>query len=301
MTISSQWLKAWARCSLIYFCSIFCFGRIGLIAHELIGHALPAKLLGLKLESIELSWFGGGSVHWQGHQELPPWQMLWLYGGGLWIELILAMILWGFRQHSSMVLRWICLGLAIVLINHAFYYWATSTHGVFADGRVIAEYLPLSRSAQSAILSCFAVLSAYCSAPSLWIWSHRFHSHTNLLQHLCIHATAVALAMAIYFSAHLMEQQFSVPYSHEHKRVFKAEYQYKVEQAIEKHIQQHGNKPSEDWVQKLINKEQPNPNFPIYLAVAMLTGFGVHLILTIRKDPKPQTHQEDSPSFFDRS
>lgn len=61
-----QGIAALLRAGVVQFVLLWAASRVSVSLHELVGHALPGALLGLRVEGVTVTWFGGGRVDFGG-------------------------------------------------------------------------------------------------------------------------------------------------------------------------------------------------------------------------------------------
>ncbi|MCB9563391.1 MAG: hypothetical protein H6708_23575 [Kofleriaceae bacterium] len=124
--------------------------RLGLIAHELVGHGVTARLAGGHVTGWRLHLFGGG---WLGYRAEPPLRGAagWLVQlGGIGVELTLAAALAALWAASPRLRAAPTAALAVTaaawaLATHAAWYLAAGTYHGFGDGWGLHQALGADR------------------------------------------------------------------------------------------------------------------------------------------------------------
>jgi hypothetical protein len=258
---------SFTQLTILYSVSILFCGRAGLLLHELIGHGLMAKLLGAQVTQVELHWFGGGSVHFDWASGFPQSYQFVIYFGGIFIELLTAVILfWCCRKRHL----WLAQLLAGVLLLHSLFYWATSTQGEFGDGRLLLHYFPLSAPYQVYLLTSLFWLSCFMVTRCLWHWSHALSSRDTLLRHVMFHGGAVIIAVICHGCLSYGEILFLSPSSSAHERVFEPEYSFELAKLRTEYMEEHHKEPDQHWEESKTEELQPWPHYRLFLVLSGL-------------------------------
>ena len=277
------------KLAVLYTLSILFCGRAGLLLHEMVGHGLVAKLLGAQVTSVELHWFGGGSVHFQWSPDFPAHLKFFIYFGGIFIELLIAGCLWIWCRKRHI---WIAELLACVLFLHSLFYWATSTQGHFGDGRQLQTFIPLSNTLQLTILTGLFWQSCFLVARRLWNWSHGLHSRKSIVHHLLLHGGAVSIAVLVHGGLSYSEFRYFNSTSPAHQIVFKPEHEFTIDQLRKAYVEEHQQAPNQQWESEKEEELQPWPHYSIFM-IFFGTLFG---LMGIRYG-KTNHHELSSPSL----
>ena len=117
--------------------------RLGLVAHELVGHGGAAVAVGGEVTEVELFWFAGGWIRY--HFPTPPSiaAQLVISMGGIAIEVVAGLALWlAVRdKRDSSLGRHLVRGAGTALIMHASWYLATGAWHGFGDGQLLHHVL----------------------------------------------------------------------------------------------------------------------------------------------------------------
>ena len=103
--------------------------RLGLLAHELVGHGGATKLVGGRVTDVQLFWFAGGWIRYQFAATPSTSALLVIAMGGVAVEAVCGAAMWlAIRGGGSgrLLLR----AIGAVLVMHATWYFATGAwHG----------------------------------------------------------------------------------------------------------------------------------------------------------------------------
>ncbi|CAN5903890.1 hypothetical protein BH11MYX2_BH11MYX2_17770 [soil metagenome] len=130
MLFPVKW-AAVARLAALVTCVGLATSRLGLLAHELVGHGGAAVAMGGQVTAVRLFWFAGGWVRYEGVTH----GQLFVSMGGIAVELVVGALITLIlvRRGSSLAVRvGRCVGAALVI--HAAWYLATGTFHGYGDG-----------------------------------------------------------------------------------------------------------------------------------------------------------------------
>jgi hypothetical protein len=142
--------------------------RLGLVAHELVGHGGTANVVGASVTDVRLFWFAGGWIRYDGDWTWTSAVIVQL--GGIAIELVLAIALLVLARTRLRVNRWARLaatGAAGGMIVHAGFYLAAGTWHGFGDGVLLHRLLGDARVAVAIPAAIVVVTAAYLVARAL--------------------------------------------------------------------------------------------------------------------------------------
>ena len=106
--------------------------RIGLLAHELVGHGGTVIAVGGRVTDVQLFWFAGGWVRYV--LGAPGQGALAVALGGIALEAMVGSVMWWtYARREGLGARITC-GIGAALIIHAFWYLATGTWHGYGDG-----------------------------------------------------------------------------------------------------------------------------------------------------------------------
>lgn len=169
--------------------------RLGLIAHELVGHGLIAVGLGGELTGWRLFAFGGG---WVGFRPDPGDGQLALYlvqMGGIAVELVLAVAcgLWARRQRGVAQLALASAAWSLVL--HAGWYLSAGTFHGFGDGWLLHHRMGSARLAVVVPAAAAIIAGTYVAARRLTHALRGLTTATAPRRQLAIVAAALVLGI----------------------------------------------------------------------------------------------------------
>ena len=118
--------------------------RLGLLAHELVGHGGTALAVGGQVTDVQLFWFAGGWIRY--HFAAPPSTaaLLAISMGGVAIEAIAGVLLWTLVRGDGLGRRLIR-GVGAALVVHATWYFATGAWHGYGDGQLLHHLLGSAR------------------------------------------------------------------------------------------------------------------------------------------------------------
>jgi hypothetical protein len=108
--------------------------RLGLLLHELAGHAGVARVLGCQIDGIRLFAFGGGYVE-SSCQPLPLAAALAIDVGGIGLELVVGTLLLIAARGRQGLLGLFLASTGLLFVLHAVFYSVTGVHYGVGDGR----------------------------------------------------------------------------------------------------------------------------------------------------------------------
>jgi hypothetical protein len=115
-------------------CVALATSRIGLVAHELIGHGGTALAVGGRVDEVRLFWFAGGWIHYQ-LEAASVARLLAIAMGGIAVELVAGAAIIALAR--GRIVR--AIGAALAL--HASWYLATGAWSGFGDGQLLYRVL----------------------------------------------------------------------------------------------------------------------------------------------------------------
>jgi hypothetical protein len=127
--VSRAWWIAVARLAALVVCIGLATTRLGLVAHELVGHGGATLAVGGTVREVQLFYFAGGWIRFSAaHGGLV------IALGGIAVEAVVGIALWlGYARRSSLGGR-IASAIGAALVLHASWYLATGTWHGFGDG-----------------------------------------------------------------------------------------------------------------------------------------------------------------------
>lgn len=163
--------------------------RLGLVAHEFIGHGGATLAVGGRVTEVQLFWFAGGWIRY----EIPPsvTNHLVVALGGVAIEVAIGLPLWLLVRGDGLGAR-IVRALGATLIVHACWYLATGAWHGYGDGTLLYRELGDARHP-------FAIGVGLVGCAFAWLGArHVLGALLAAVDHRVVAlATAVVLAAAI--------------------------------------------------------------------------------------------------------
>jgi len=154
-------MRAVVRLAALVACVALATSRLGLVAHELVGHGGMALALGAHILEVRLFWFAGGWIRYVGVTGLPAGLAIAM--AGIAVELVAGTALWlGVRGDG--LGRRILRGIAAALIVHATWYLATGAFSGFGDGVVLYRVLGAWRVPVAVLAGTVTCAAAYAGA-----------------------------------------------------------------------------------------------------------------------------------------
>ena len=127
-----MWWLSVAKLTGLLTCVGLATTRIGLVAHELVGHGGTVIAVGGQVTDVQLFWFAGGWVRYQLGGAGPGALAVAL--GGIALEAVVGSVMWWtYARRDGLGARITC-GIGAALIVHAFWYLATGTWHGYGDG-----------------------------------------------------------------------------------------------------------------------------------------------------------------------
>ncbi|HEY4182403.1 MAG TPA: hypothetical protein VGM90_36470 [Kofleriaceae bacterium] len=269
-----------ARLAALVTCVGLATSRLGLLAHELVGHGGAATLMGGHVTAVRLFWFAGGWVRYENLNH----GRLFVSMGGIGVELVVgaAIALLLMRKRSSfgvVIVR--CVGAALVI--HAAWYLATGTFHGYGDGLYVHDALGDASAVVWLPAAILAVTVAFVASRM---------ALGAFVQVVGGSAVGVAVALLIGLGAQLgasvaevrlrRDQSYTRMMTHENTRLAQNEYAaWLAEQ------QKHGAVPDDaQRAQKQQALEDSHRDFPFAYLLGALLGVAV-LVGALRRRPAP--------------
>jgi hypothetical protein len=154
------------RLTAVLACLALATSRVGLLAHELLGHGGTAVALGGHLTEVRLFWFAGGWVRY----ELPDSslaQMLAIAMGGIAVELAVGTAIVLLARGDSLSRR-LVRGIGAALVLHGSWYLATGAWSGYGDGQLLYTVLGDWRYAVAIAAGAITCSAAFVGARSVF-------------------------------------------------------------------------------------------------------------------------------------
>jgi len=111
--------------------------RLGLVAHELIGHGGTAIACGGKVGEVRLFWFAGGWIHYDLAHPFSLTERLIVSLGGIALELVVGVAVWIACARRTSLTGKIVRATGGAIVIHAAWYLAVGTYHGFGDGSIV--------------------------------------------------------------------------------------------------------------------------------------------------------------------
>jgi hypothetical protein len=118
--------------------------RLGLLAHELVGHGGATKLVGGRVSDVRLFWFAGGWIRYQLAGTPTTTALLVIAMGGVAVEAVCGAAMWLVVRGDGLG-RLLLRAIGAVLVMHATWYFATGAWHGFGDGQLLYRELGNAR------------------------------------------------------------------------------------------------------------------------------------------------------------
>ena len=136
--------------------------RIGLVAHELIGHGGTAIAVGGSVTDVQLFWFAGGWIRYAHVDDGAGGLAVSL--GGIALEALVGAALWFALARRQSLGGRIGRGIGAALVLHATWYLATGTWHGFGDGLQIHRALGDAKTLVAIPAALLTLAAAYAGA-----------------------------------------------------------------------------------------------------------------------------------------
>lgn len=137
--------------------------RLGLVAHELVGHGATAVALGGRVLDVRLFWLAGGWVRYRLDDPAPAAAIA-VAAGGIAVEAVLGGGLWLLLARRAGAAARLARGAGAALLVHAAWYLAAGTWHGFGDGALLYHELGAARAPIALAAGAAAVAMAYAGA-----------------------------------------------------------------------------------------------------------------------------------------
>jgi hypothetical protein len=114
--------------------------RLGLIAHELVGHGGFAVASGGEVTEVRLFWFAGGWIRYDLHDPTAA-ALLAISLGGIVVETVIGTGLWVVLARRDSLAARLARAIGAALVIHAGWYFATGSWHGYGDGVLVHRLL----------------------------------------------------------------------------------------------------------------------------------------------------------------
>jgi hypothetical protein len=137
--------------------------RLGLLAHELVGHGATAVALGGRVIEVRLFWFAGGWIRYR-LEDAGDGAAIAVASGGIIVEAVIGALLWSALRRGAGVAARLSRGIGAALVIHAAWYLAAGTWHGFGDGVILRRELGDARVPVALAAGAAAIAMAYLGA-----------------------------------------------------------------------------------------------------------------------------------------
>lgn len=241
--------------------------RLGLLAHELVGHGGTAMAVGGKVTEVRLFWFAGGWIRYAGVPSLTA--ALAVAMGGIAVETVCGTALW-FAVRGDTLGRRIVRGCAAAIVLHASWYLATGAFSGYGDGILLYNVLGSAR-----IPVALAAGAVTCGAAFLGAREVLGALAATQPRHR-IAGTVTALALAGGLHAGLTFGELRVRQDRLYAGMMKPERTREVARDVMRWDREHPEAAAPERAAELQKIEAAHPpTFPFMLALALATAASV--------------------------
>jgi hypothetical protein len=136
--------------------------RLGLVAHELVGHGGVALAVGARVVGVKLFWFAGG---WIRYVYAPSTAAaLAIAMAGIAVELAAGVAIWLALRRAPTTGARLVRAIGAALVVHAGWYLATGAWHGFGDGALLYQQLGDARAAVAVPAGALTCVAAYAGA-----------------------------------------------------------------------------------------------------------------------------------------
>ena len=139
MTVHSRklWTIAMARLACVLAGVGLVTTRLGLVAHELIGHGGTALALGGEVDRVRLFWFAGGWIHFALPRPTSMFDRIAVALGGIALEFVVGLAVWIACARRTSLAGKVARATGGAIVLHAAWYLAVGTYHGFGDGAIV--------------------------------------------------------------------------------------------------------------------------------------------------------------------
>jgi hypothetical protein len=248
--------------------------RLGLLAHELVGHGGAALALGAHILEVRLFWFAGGWIHYQ----LPAGtvaELLAISMAGIAVELVCGLSIMVFNRKQTSLARRSIFGVGAALVLHGSWYLATGAWSGFGDGIILYRVLGDGRYPVAIAAGALTCTAAYVGARGV------FGALSATVGRRAV-ATCIAIALAGGLHVALAVTELRVRRDQTYGQVMQPERERVVARDLERWTREQGSAVTDDaraLEQKKLEAEHHTFPFAWLLAI----GAGVAAILGARR------------------
>jgi hypothetical protein len=233
--------------------------RLGLVAHELVGHGGMALAVGARILEVRLFWFAGGWIRYVGAPDLAA--VLAISMAGIAVELAAGTALWLAARGDSLGRR-ILRAIGAALVLHATWYLATGAFNGFGDGVVLYRVLGPWRVPVAVAAGLVTCAAAYLGAREV------LGALAATLPRHRVAGTVAALAAAGALHAALAVGELRVRADRTYAQTMAPE----RERVVTQWIEAHPDAPAPVRAAAVHKLEAEHPTFPFVWLLAIATA-----------------------------
>jgi hypothetical protein len=252
-------------------CIALATSRIGLVAHELVGHGGVTLAVGGQIGEVRLFWFAGGWVHSQlAEPTIAKWLAIAM--GGIAVELVAGAAIVAFAR--GRIVR--AIGAAIAL--HGSWYLATGAWSGFGDGQLLYRVLGDWRYPVAIAAGSITCAAAYFGA------KQAFGALAGAVSSHRVAWTLVAIAIAAALNVALAIGEVRVRRDRAYAQVMAPERERIVARELDAWQVAQGSAATEPAIaEHRATLEAEHKTFPFWLVLAACTALAV--IAGARRSP----------------
>lgn len=290
-----QSLRDYGRLTALAFLIGLVSTRVGLVVHELAGHALPAAMIGSDVTGYHLFWFGGGYVSYARAEPFSLAEGLFVSLAGLGLELIIGglCLWWARRLERGSVAQLVILGFGTGHLLHALHYLAGGSFHGYGDPWLLYRELTGARvyvaGGLAVVLCGLAFVLARAIAGRL---REQLGAHRPMVQRAIV-VGAVATAGLLHATLAFGEQALTP--NRTYAATFKSVSQRKVEVGVKRYqrivTRRRGSAPSKAElarVRRALKKQHATfPFMPVMSLCLVIAVIGGVIAARPRAAPEP--------------
>jgi hypothetical protein len=140
MTEARTWFRETARLTALLLAIALATSRLGLLAHELVGHGGTTLLVGGRVTDVQLFWFAGGWIRYQFTAVPSVAAQIAIAMGGIAVEILCGSALWVLVRGPGFGSR-LVRAIGATFVVHATWYFATGAWHGYGDGQLLYKVL----------------------------------------------------------------------------------------------------------------------------------------------------------------
>jgi hypothetical protein len=250
------------RLATLLVCVALATSRLGLLAHELVGHGGTALAVGAHVVQVRLFWFAGGWIRYVGAPSHAA--ALAIAMGGIAVELVAGTAL-ALGVRGDTLGRRILRGIGAALVLHATWYLATGAFSGFGDGVLLYRELGDARipvaiaAGLVTCAACYLGAREVLGALAATLPRHRVAGTIGAI----IAAAALHGALAIGELRVRADRTYAQTMAPERERV------------VAQWIEAHPNAPAPERKAAVTRLEAEHPSFPFVWVLGAATALSV--------------------------